>query len=178
MCATAVLGDGGTLLDTMGRGAESCLRKRASPTSRTDRHPGERKPQLGLSRAQPQQQDSRNLRPDGPSGEPLALFESGEILLYLADKTGQFISTDPNTRYETIRWVMWQMGGVGPMFGQVGFFNKSARQSYEDKRPRDRYAIESAQLLGVLDERLGGCDRVTGADYGIADISCGVGCAT
>jgi hypothetical protein len=126
MCATAVLGDGGTLLDTMGRGAESCLRKRASPTSRTDRHPGERKPRLGLSRAQPQQQDSRNLRPDGPSGEPLALFESGEILLYLADKTGQFISTDPNTRYETIRWVMWQMGGVGPMFGQVGFFNKSA----------------------------------------------------
>jgi hypothetical protein len=59
--------------------------------------------------------------PDGPSGTPFALFESGAILLYLADKTGQFISADPNTRYETIQWVMWQMGGVGPMFGQVGF---------------------------------------------------------
>jgi GSH-dependent disulfide-bond oxidoreductase len=87
-----------------------------------------------------QRQDSRNLRPDGPNGTPLALFESGEILLYLAEKTGQFISTDPNTRYETIQWVMWQMGGVGPMFGQVGFFNKSAGKAHEDKRPRDRYA--------------------------------------
>lgn len=70
--------------------------------------------------------------PDGPSGTPLGLFESGEILLYLADKTGQFIWTDPNTRYETIRWVMWQMGAVGPMFGQVGFFNKSAGKAYDD----------------------------------------------
>ena len=76
--------------------------------------------------------------PDGPSGTPLALFESGAILLYLADKTGQFISADPNTRYETIQWVMWQMGGVGPMFGQVGFFNKFAGKAYEDKRPRGR----------------------------------------
>jgi GSH-dependent disulfide-bond oxidoreductase len=73
--------------------------------------------------------------PKGPSGTPLALFESGAILLYLAEKTGQFISADPNTRYETIRWVMWQMGGVGPMFGQVGFFNKFAGKAYEDKRP-------------------------------------------
>jgi GSH-dependent disulfide-bond oxidoreductase len=78
--------------------------------------------------------------PDGPSGTPLALFESGAILLYLADKTGQFISADPNTRYETIQWVMWQMGGVGPTFGQAGFFNKFAGKAYEDKRPRDRYA--------------------------------------
>src|SRR5262249_35492979 len=82
--------------------------------------------------------------PDWPSGMPLALFESGAILLYLADKTGQFISADPNTRYETIQWVMWQMGGVGPTFGQVGFFNKFAGKAYEDKRPRDRYASESA----------------------------------
>jgi len=109
--------------------------------------------------------------PDGPSGMPLALFESGAILLYLADKTGQFISADPNTRYETIQWVMWQMGGVGPMFGQVGFFNKFAGKAYEDKRPRDRYATESSRLLGVLDERLAGRDWVMGADFSIADIS-------
>jgi hypothetical protein len=79
--------------------------------------------------------------PGGPSGAPLALFESGAILLYLADKTRQFISADPNTRYETIQWVMWQMGGVGPMFGQVGFFNKFAGKAYEDKRPRDRISV-------------------------------------
>jgi GST-like protein len=109
--------------------------------------------------------------PDGPSGTPLALFESGAILLYLADKTRQFISADPNTRYETIQWVMWQMGGVGPMFGQVGFFNKFAGKAYEDKRPRDRYATESARLLGVLDARLAGREWVMGADYSIADIS-------
>src|SRR3954465_3986421 len=109
--------------------------------------------------------------PDGPSGTPLALFESGAILLYLADKTGQFISADPNTRYETIQWLMWQMGGVGPMFGQVGFFNKFAGKAYEDKRPRDRYAAESARLLSVLDERLAGREWVMGTDYSIADIS-------
>ena len=109
--------------------------------------------------------------PDGPGGRPLALSESGAILLYLADKTGQFISADPTTRYETIQWVMWQMGGVGPMFGQVGFFNKFAGKDYEDKRPLDRYAAESARLLGVLDERLAGRDWVMGADYSIADIS-------
>ncbi|MEL4375191.1 glutathione S-transferase N-terminal domain-containing protein [Brucella cytisi] len=109
--------------------------------------------------------------PEGPDGQPLALFESGAILLYLADKTGQFISSDPNTRYETIQWLMWQMGGVGPMFGQLGFFNKFAGKDYEDKRPRDRYAAESARLLGVLNERLVGRDWVMGPDYSIADIS-------
>src|SRR5246500_2881785 len=109
--------------------------------------------------------------PDGPSGRPLALFESGAILIYLADKTGQFLSTDPNTRYETIQWLMWQMGGVGPMFGQVGFFNKFAGRDYEDKRPRDRYATESARLLGVLDERLAGRTWVMGADLRIAGFS-------
>ena len=109
--------------------------------------------------------------PNGPSGVPLALFESGAILLYLADKTGQFISSDPATRYETIQWVMWQMAGVGPMFGQVGFFNKFAGKAYEDKRPRDRYAAEAARLLGVFDARLDGRDWVMGADYSIADIS-------
>jgi len=109
--------------------------------------------------------------PDGPGGTPLALYESGAILLYLAEKTGRFLSTDPNTRYETIQWVMWQMGGVGPMFGQVGFFNKFAGKDFEDKRPRDRYANESARLLAVLDDRLAGRDWVMGADYTIADIS-------
>lgn len=109
--------------------------------------------------------------PNGPNGTPLALFESGAILLYLADKTGKFISTNLNTRYETIQWLMWQMGGVGPMFGQVGFFNKFAGKAYEDKRPRDRYVTESTRLLGVLDERLTGRDWVMGADYSIADMS-------
>ena len=109
--------------------------------------------------------------PAGPSGKPLALFESGAILLYLADKSGQFISADPNMRYETIQWVMWQMGGVGPMFGQLGFFHKFVGRDYEDKRPRDRYAAESARLLGVLNERLDGRTWIMGDEYCIADIS-------
>ena len=109
--------------------------------------------------------------PNGPGGRPLALFESGAILIYLADKTGQLLSADPHMRYETIQWVMWQMGGVGPMFGQVGFFNKFAGKAYEDKRPLERYVTESARLLGVLDERLTGRDWVMGEDYSIADIS-------
>lgn len=109
--------------------------------------------------------------PDGPGGRPLALFESGAILIYLADKSGQFLSTEPNTRYETIQWLMWQMGSVGPMFGQVGFFNKFAGKAYEDKRPLDRYATESARLLDVLDRRLASRHWVMGADYTIADIS-------
>ena len=109
--------------------------------------------------------------PDGPGGKPLALFESGAILLYLADKSGQFLSADPNARYETVQWVMWQMGGVGPMFGQLGFFHKFAGRDYEDKRPRDRYAAESTRLLGVLDERLAKRKWVMGEDYSIADIS-------
>ena len=109
--------------------------------------------------------------PEGPSGTPLALSESGAILIYLADKSGLFLSPDPNTRYETIQWLMWQMGGVGPMFGQLGFFHKFAGREYEDKRPRDRYAAESTRLLGVLDARLDGREWVMGADYSIADIS-------
>jgi GST-like protein len=109
--------------------------------------------------------------PSGPGGKPLALFESGAILLYLADKTGQFISADPGTRYETIQWLMWQMGGVGPMFGQLGFFHKFAGKAYEDKRPLERYATESARLLGVLDKQLSDRDWVMGTDYSIADIS-------
>ena len=108
--------------------------------------------------------------PDGPGGQPLALFESGAILIYLAEKTGQLIPADAAGRYETIQWVMWQMGGLGPMFGQVGFFNKFAGKAFEDKRPLQRYVAESKRLLGVLDRRLEGRDWVMG-DYSIADIS-------
>ena len=108
--------------------------------------------------------------PDGPGGKPLALFESGAILFYLAEKTGQLIPADAAGRYETIQWVMWQMGGLGPMFGQVGFFNKFAGKAIEDKRPLERYVAESKRVLGVLDGRLEGRDWVMD-DYSIADIS-------
>ena len=111
------------------------------------------------------------LDPNGPGGTPLGLFESGAILIYLAEKTGQFLPTDPAARYETIQWVMWQMGGLGPMFGQLGFFHKFAGKDYEDKRPRDRYVAESKRLLGVLDKRLEGCDWIMGNDYTIADMA-------
>jgi GST-like protein len=110
------------------------------------------------------------LDPDGPGGKPLGLFESGAILIYLAEKTGQFLSADPAKRYETIAWLMWQMGGVGPMFGQLGFFHKFAGRDYEDKRPRDRYVAESMRLLGVLETRLEGRDWIMD-DYSIADIA-------
>lgn len=110
------------------------------------------------------------LDPDGPGGRPLALFESGAILIYLAEKTGQLLPADPAARYETIQWVMFQMGGVGPMFGQVGFFNKFAGKAWEDKRPLERYVAESARLLKVIDDRLEGRDWIMG-DYTIADIA-------
>lgn len=111
------------------------------------------------------------LDPNGPDGEPLPLFESGAILLYLADKTGRFIPRSAAGRYETIQWLMFQMGGIGPMFGQVGFFHKFAGKDYEDKRPRDRYVAEAKRLLGVLDRRLEGRSWVMGDDYTIADIA-------
>lgn len=111
------------------------------------------------------------LDPNGPNGQPLALFESGAILLYLAEKTGQFIPKDAVARYETIQWVMFQMGGIGPMFGQLGFFNKFAGKAYEDKRPRDRYVAESKRLLGVLDKHLTDRAWVMGDSYTIADIA-------
>lgn len=111
------------------------------------------------------------LDPKGPDGKPLALFESGAILLYLAEKTGQFLPADPAQRYETIQWLMFQMGGIGPMFGQLGFFHKFAGKDYEDKRPRDRYVAESRRLLGVLDARLQGRSWIMGDDYTIADIA-------
>ena len=111
------------------------------------------------------------LDPNGPGGQPLALFESGAILLYLAEKTGQLIPREAAARYETIQWVMWQMGGLGPMFGQLGFFHKFAGKDYEDKRPRDRYVAESKRLLGVLNQRLAGRQWVMGDQYTIADIA-------
>jgi GST-like protein len=109
--------------------------------------------------------------PDGPGGQPLGLFESGAILVYLADKTGQLMPADPAARYETLAWVMFQMGAVGPMFGQVGFFNKFAGRTWEDKRPLARYVDEAKRLLGVLDARLDGRQWLMDADYTIADIA-------
>jgi GST-like protein len=109
--------------------------------------------------------------PDGPGGRPLALFESGAILVYLADKSGRFMPAGAHGRYETLQWVMFQMGGVGPMFGQVGFFHKFAGREFADKRPRDRYAAEARRLLRVLDERLASRAWIMGDDYGIADIA-------
>jgi len=109
--------------------------------------------------------------PDGPGGKPLPLFESGAILLYLAEKTGKFLPSDPARRYETIQWVFFQMASVGPMFGQLGFFHKFAGREIEDKRPLERYRNESKRLLGVLETRLSGRDWIMGEDYTIADIS-------
>ncbi|WP_262032146.1 glutathione S-transferase N-terminal domain-containing protein [Microvirga sp. Mcv34] len=109
--------------------------------------------------------------PDGPGGKPLPLFESGAILLYLAEKTGKFLPSDPARRYETIQWVFFQMASVGPMFGQLGFFHKFAGREIEDKRPLERYRNESKRLLGVLETRLEGRDWIMGDDYTIADIS-------
>ncbi|MCO5112116.1 MAG: glutathione S-transferase N-terminal domain-containing protein [Burkholderiaceae bacterium] len=109
--------------------------------------------------------------PEGPGGQPLALFESGAILVYLADKSGRFMPKDPAARYHTLQWLMWQMGGLGPMFGQLGFFNKFAGKDWEDKRPLGRYVAESKRLLGVLEQRLAGRDWIMGQDYTIADIA-------
>jgi GST-like protein len=109
--------------------------------------------------------------PYGPGGAPLPLFESGAILIYLAEKSGRFMPRDATGRYETIQWLMFQMSGIGPMFGQVGFFHRFAGKDYEDKRPRDRYVAESRRLLQVLDQRLEGRAWIIGDDYTIADIA-------
>jgi GSH-dependent disulfide-bond oxidoreductase len=109
--------------------------------------------------------------PDGPGGKPLGLFESGAILVYLAEKTGKFLPTDPAARYETLQWVFFQMAAIGPMFGQVGFFHKFAGREYEDKRPLQRYATESKRLLGVLEGRLADRPWIMGDAYTIADIA-------
>jgi len=111
------------------------------------------------------------LDPDGPGGQPLPLFESGAILIYLAEKTGQLQPREPAARYQCLQWLMFQMGGIGPTFGQVGFFHKFGGKDYEDKRPRDRYVAESRRLLGVLDARLAQQAWLVGAEYTIADIA-------
>jgi GST-like protein len=111
------------------------------------------------------------LDPHGPDGKPLTLFESGAILIYLADKSGKFIPQHAAGRYQAIQWLMFQMGGIGPMFGQVGFFHKFAGKEYEDKRPRDRYIAESKRLLGVLEQQLDGREWILGDAYSIADIA-------
>ncbi len=108
--------------------------------------------------------------PQGPGGKPLPLFESGAILLYLAEKSGQLMLADPAARWEVIQWLMWQMGGVGPMFGQLGYFHKFAGREIEDRRPHERYRAETERLLKVLEGRLRGRDWVAGA-YSIADIA-------
>lgn len=111
------------------------------------------------------------LDPNGPGGQPLALWESGAILVYLAEKCGRLLPADPAARYETLQWLMFQMGGVGPMFGQIGFFFCYGGKDYEDKRPLERYVAEAARLLGVLDQRLAGRDWIMGDEYTIADIA-------
>ncbi|WP_336232070.1 glutathione S-transferase N-terminal domain-containing protein [Thalassospira sp. CH_XMU1458] len=109
--------------------------------------------------------------PHGPNGKPLGLFESGAIIQYLAEKTGKLLPVDPTKRIEAIQWVYFQMGGLGPMFGQLGFFHKFAGKEIEDKRPLDRYRKESKRLLGVLETRLDGRDWIMGDEYSIADIA-------
>lgn len=109
--------------------------------------------------------------PNGPDNKPIALFESGAILIYLAEKSGKLLAKDPVQRYRTIQWLMFQMSGIGPMFGQVGFFNKFAGKDFEDKRPRDRYVDEAKRLLNVLNKQLESNSWIAGKDYSIADIA-------
>ena len=111
------------------------------------------------------------LDPNGPGGKPLSLFESGAILIYLADKSGRMLPDDAAGRYTAIQWLMFQMGGIGPMFGQVGFFHKFAGKDFEDKRPLDRYVSEAKRLLGVMDAHLDGRQWIMDDEYTIADIS-------
>jgi GSH-dependent disulfide-bond oxidoreductase len=108
--------------------------------------------------------------PNGPDGAPVPLFESAAILIYLAEKTGKLLPAGA-VRYETLQWLMFQAAGVGPMFGQVGFFHKFAGREFEDKRPRDRYVAEARRLLSVLDKRLAAREWIMGSQYTIADIA-------
>ena len=109
--------------------------------------------------------------PNGPEGAPLPLFESGAILLYLADKSGQLLPRSPAARYQCLQWVFFQVGGIGPMFGQLGFFHKFAGREWQDKRPRDRYVAESRRLLNVVNQHLATRAWMLGDEYTIADIA-------
>ena len=147
--------------------SRSCLRRLAGVRAPPDRHLEQRVEGSGVRVAEP---EYRRIDPAGPDGRPIALWESGAILLYLADKTGQFISTEPGQRYETLAWVFFQMSAIGPMFGQLGFFLRFGGKDYEDKRPQQRFIDESTRLLGILDRRLEGRDWIVD-DYSIADIA-------
>ena len=111
------------------------------------------------------------LDPSGPSDAPFCLSESGAILVYLAEKSGRFLASDPALRYETMQWIFFQMASIGPIFGQLGYFYKFAGSAIEDKRPLDRYVAESKRLLQVIEHRLDGRDWIMGSDYSIADIA-------
>lgn len=137
---------------------------------RVDIHAGEQHTPAFLS-VNPNNKIPAILDPHGPGGVPLTLAESGAILIYLAEKSGQFMPIDAAQRYETMQWVMFQMAGVGPMFGQVGFFYRYAGKEWEDKRPLQRYVAETQRLLKVLDQRLEGADWIMGAHYTIADMA-------
>lgn len=109
--------------------------------------------------------------PNGPDGEPIAVFESGAILLYLAEKTGKLMPTDARSKWEVTQWLMFQMGGVGPMFGQLGFFHKFAGAKFEDKRPLNRYVDEATRLFEVMEARLENREYFVGDEYTIADLA-------
>jgi GST-like protein len=108
--------------------------------------------------------------PNGPDGTPIALWESGAILIYLAEKAGKLLGTTEADKYQVLKWLMFQMGGVGPMFGQLGFFVKFAGAAVDDPIPRQRYIDEAKRLLGVLEGALEGRDWIAG-EYSIADIA-------
>ncbi|MEM9433227.1 MAG: glutathione S-transferase N-terminal domain-containing protein [Pseudomonadota bacterium] len=108
--------------------------------------------------------------PNGPDGTPVTLFESGAILIYLAEKTGKLIGTSATQKAEVVQWLMFQMGGLGPMLGQLGFFYKFAGSQWEDKRPQQRYIDEAKRLLAVVEKSLEGKEWIAG-DYSIADIA-------
>jgi len=109
--------------------------------------------------------------PNGPDGAPLAIMESGAILMYLARKSGKFLSKDPRLESETLQWLFFQVGGVGPMFGQFGHFYKYATKKCDHPYPTERYADESRRLLGVLDQRMQGRKFLVGDEYSIADMA-------
>ncbi|RMF34583.1 MAG: glutathione S-transferase [Alphaproteobacteria bacterium] len=111
------------------------------------------------------------LDPDGPEGAPLGLFESGAILLYLAEKTGKLMPAGAAERWHAIQWLMFQMGGIGPFFGQMGHFYKFAADRITDPYPTERYVNEARRLTSVLNARLQGRDYVMGSDYTIVDIA-------